>query len=102
MKSGLLRLGKVEQGSKEIDCQELFEDYWDTTIHEFPIRGQSESPTCPHIADRECAADILTGKYSCSLELQFSAEVTVRLLAILPPQAAYQVRIDGFVTLLTA
>ena len=82
MKSGLLRLGKEEQGSKEIDCQELFEDYWNTTTHEFPVQGQSESPTSPHVADREGAVDIVTGKYSCSLELQFSAEVTVRRLAI--------------------
>ena len=81
MKSGLLRLGKEEQGSKEIDCQELFKDYWNTTDHEFPVRGQSESPTSPHVADREGTADIVTGKYSYSLELQFSAEVTVRFLA---------------------
>ena len=45
MKSGLFRLGTEEQGSKEIDCQELFKDYWSTTAHEFPVQGQSESPT---------------------------------------------------------
>ena len=82
MKSGLFRLGKEAQGSKEIGCQELFNDYWGTTSHEFPVQGQSESPTGPHVADREGTADIVTGKYSCSLELQFSAEVNVRLLAI--------------------
>ena len=82
MKSGLFRLGKEEQGSKEIDCQELFKDYWSTTAHEFPMEGQSESPNSPHVADREGVADILTGKYSCSLGLYFSAEVTVRLLVI--------------------
>ena len=82
MKSGLFRLGKEEQGSTAIDCQELFKDYWDTTSNEFPVTGQSEPPNSPHIADREGAAEIIAGKYSCSLELQFSAEVTVRLLAI--------------------
>ena len=82
MKSGLFRLGKEEQGSKEIDCQGLFKDYWATTAHEFPVQGPSESPTSAHVADREGAADIVTGKYSCSLELQFSAEATVRLLEI--------------------
>ena len=81
MKSGLFRLGKEEQGSKEIDCQELFKDYWNTTAHEFAVQGQSEPPN-DSFADREGAADILIGKYSFSLELQFSAEVTVRLLAI--------------------
>ena len=82
MKSGLFRLGKEEQGSKEIDCQELFKDYWNTTAHEFAVLGQSEPPNSPRVADREDAADILTGKYSCSLGLQFSAEVTVRHLVI--------------------
>ena len=82
MKSGLFRLGKEEQGSKEIDCQELFKDYWTTATHEFPIQGQSESPTSPLNANQEGAVDIVTGKHSCSLELQFSTEVTVRLLAI--------------------
>ena len=42
-KSGLFPLGNKEQGSKEIDCQELFMDYWNTTVHEFPVQGQSES-----------------------------------------------------------
>ena len=82
MKSGLFRLGKEEQGSKEIDCQELFKDYWSTTANDFPVEGQLESPNSPHLTDRESAADILTGKYNCSLGLQFSAEVNVRLLVI--------------------
>ena len=82
MKTGHFPLGKKEQGSKEIDCKDLFEDYWSTTAHEFPVQGQSESPISPLIVDREGAVDIVTGKHSCSLELQFSAEVTVRLLAI--------------------
>ena len=82
VKSGLFQFGKDEQGSKEIDCQELFEHDWDTTAHEFAVQGQSESPTSPHIANRERAADIVVGKHSYSLELQFSEEVTVRPLAI--------------------
>ena len=51
VKSALFRLGKEDQGSKEIDCQELFKDYWATTAHEFPVQGQSESPTSPLIVD---------------------------------------------------
>ena len=47
VKSGHFPLGKKEQGSKEIDCQELFKDYWNTTAHEFPLQGQSESPISP-------------------------------------------------------
>jgi len=77
-----LSFGKKEQGTTEIDCQALFKDYWDTTAHEFLVRGQLESSTSPFIADREDAADIVAGKHTCSLELQFSAGVTVRLLTI--------------------
>jgi len=82
VKSGLLKWGKQEQGSEEIDFQALFNDYWNSTAHEFLVRGQLESTTSPFIADREDAADIAAGKHSCSLQLRFSAEVTVRLLTI--------------------
>ena len=82
MNRGHLRWWKKEQGTKEIDCQALFEDYWSTTAHEFVVRGQLESPPGPFAANREGAADIVAGNHSYSLELQFSAEVTVRLLAI--------------------
>jgi hypothetical protein len=81
-KSGHLSLGKREQGTTEIDCEALFNDYWNTTAHEFLVQGQMESTTSPFIADREDTVDIVAGKHSCSLELQFSAEVTVRLLTI--------------------
>jgi len=74
---------KKDQGTTKIDCQALFKDYWSTTALEFPVPGQLESPTGPFIANRENAADIVAGKHSYSLELQFSAEVTVRLLTII-------------------
>ena len=102
MKSGLFPLGNKEQGSKEIDCQQLFKDYWNTTVHEFPVQGQSESLISPLIVDEEGAADVVVGKHSCSLELQFSAEVTVRFLPIAQHRGADNVRIDGFATLLLA
>ena len=82
VKSGHLPWGKKGQGSNEIDCQALFNDYWSTTAHEFPVQGQLELQASPFIADRDGAADIVAGRHSFSLELQFSAEVTVRLLAI--------------------
>ena len=74
--------GKKEQGTEEIDCEALFNDYWSTTALEFPVRSQFESPPSPFIANREGAADIVAGKHSYSLELRFSAEVAVRLLTI--------------------
>ena len=74
---------KKERGTIEIDCEALFKDYVNTTAHGFSVPGQLESPiTSPFIANREDAADIDVGKHSYSLELQFSAEVTVRLLTI--------------------
>jgi len=82
VKSGLLKWGKQEEGSEEIDLQALFKDYWSTTAHKFLVRGQFESRTSPFSTDREAAADIVAGKHSCPLELHFSAEVTVRLLTI--------------------
>jgi len=82
VQSSHLPWGKKEPGSKEIDCQALFNDYWSSTAHKFLVQGQLGSPTSPFIADREDAADIDAGKHSCSLELQFSAEPTVRLLTI--------------------
>jgi hypothetical protein len=45
VKSGHLQWGKKEQGGKEIDCEALFKDYWNTTAHEFLVHGQLESPT---------------------------------------------------------
>jgi hypothetical protein len=51
VKSGHLALGKKEQGTTEIDCEALFKDYWSIRAHEFPVRGQLTSPTCPFIAD---------------------------------------------------
>jgi hypothetical protein len=53
--------------------------------HDSPrfLSTRSVRPTNrPLIVDRKGTADIFTGKHSCSLELQFSAEATVRLLAI--------------------
>ena len=82
VKSSLLKWGKQEQGSKKINFKALFKDYWNTTAHEFLVRGQLESPTSRFITDREGAADIVTGKHSHPLELHFSAEVTVRLPTI--------------------
>jgi len=82
VKKAHLSLGRKEQGTTKIDCQALFNDYWSTTDHEFLVQGQLESPTSPFIADREGTADIVAGKHSCSLELQFSVEVTVRPLII--------------------
>jgi len=82
VKSGLLKWGKQEEGSEDIDFQTLFKDYWSTTAHEFLVRGQFGSPTSSFSTDREAVADIVAGKHSCSLELQFSAEPTVRLLTI--------------------
>ena len=82
VQSSHLHWWKKDQGTTVIDCQAIFKDYCSTTAHEFPVPGQLESPTSPFIADGEDVANIVAGKHSYPLELQFSAEVTVRLLII--------------------
>jgi len=49
VKSGPLKWGKQEQGSEEIDFQALFNDYWNSTAHEFLVQSQLESTTSPFI-----------------------------------------------------
>jgi len=39
VKSGHLPFGKKEKGTIEIDYHALFKDYWDTTAHQFLVRG---------------------------------------------------------------
>ena len=53
VKRAHLSLGRKEQGTTRIDCQALFNDYWNTTDHEFLVQGRLELPTSPFIADRE-------------------------------------------------
>ena len=53
LKSGHLLWAKKEQSSIGIDLQELFNEYWASTAHELPVRGQSESPISSLIVDRD-------------------------------------------------
>ena len=61
VKSGHLKWAKKEQGSEEIDLQELFDEYWTSKAHELPVRGQSESPISSLIVDREAQRTLLPG-----------------------------------------
>jgi len=61
LKSGPLQWGKKEQGSKEIDLQELFDEYWTSKAHELLVRGQSESPISSLIADRKAQRTLSLG-----------------------------------------
>src|SRR5882757_7603054 len=61
VKSGPLQWGGKEQGSKQIDLQSLFDEYWTSKAHKFPVRGQSESPIRSLIADREAQRTMLLG-----------------------------------------
>src|SRR5258706_5703698 len=61
VKSGPLQWGKKEQGSKEMDLQDLFDEYWTSKAHELPVRGQSESPISSFIADREAQRTLSLG-----------------------------------------
>ena len=61
LKSGPLQWGKKEQVSTEIDLKALFDEYWSAKAHEFPVRGQSESPMSSLIADREAQTTLSLG-----------------------------------------
>ena len=61
VKSGHLKWAKKEQGSEEIDLQELFDEYWASKAHELPVRGQSASPIISLIANREAQRTLLPG-----------------------------------------
>jgi len=49
VKSGHLIWAKYRQMSKVIDVEELLNDYWGSTKHEFTVPSQSRSPTGSHI-----------------------------------------------------
>jgi hypothetical protein len=61
VKSAYLSLGKKEQGTTEIDCQALFNEYWSTTAHEFPVRSQLESPTALSSLTEKAQRTLLLG-----------------------------------------
>jgi hypothetical protein len=72
---------KWNQTGNEIDIELLFNDYWNTDNHEFMVLGQSWPGNRQLISDREIADALSIGKHSGSLNLQFSANPTVRLFA---------------------
>ena len=39
MRSSYLPFAKKEQAIKEINLQELFNDYWTSKAHDLPVRG---------------------------------------------------------------
>ena len=84
MRSGHLFWAKDRQRSEEIDSQALFDQYWGSNKHEFTLPSQSCLPTSPLISERR-AEVVVIGKYRWSLELRFSANNTVRLLATAHP-----------------
>jgi hypothetical protein len=54
MKRGHWRWATYREAREDIGLQRLFNDYWNSTEHEFTVLGQSLSQTSPHIAsDRE-------------------------------------------------
>jgi hypothetical protein len=72
---------KWKQTGNKIDIGLLFSDYWNTNNREFTVSSQSWPGNGPLTSDRETADDVAIGKHSGSLDLQFSANPTVRLFA---------------------
>ena len=99
VKSGHLPWGKKEQGSNEIDCQALFNDYWNTTAHEFPVRGQLEPPTS-HSSLTETAQRTLLLEDIVSLWNYDSLQKLLFVSWQLLTTDCLHPRTDGFSTLL--
>jgi hypothetical protein len=52
IKSGHLPWAKKHQSTKEIDMQNLFDEYWSSKEHKLMVPGRSSSPTSPLISNR--------------------------------------------------
>ena len=54
MQGGHLFRTKYREADEVIGLQQLFNDYWSSTSHEFNVLSQSLSPISPHISsDKE-------------------------------------------------
>jgi len=53
MKIGHSVWAKYREGSDVIDLQALFNDYWNSSNHEFTVQSQPLSPASPGLSDRE-------------------------------------------------
>jgi hypothetical protein len=69
---------KWKQTGNEVDIESLFNDYWNTNKHEFTASSQWWPANRPLISYREITGVVAIGKHSGSLDLQFSANPTVR------------------------
>jgi len=86
MKRAHLPWPKKEQAIKEINLQDLYDVYWTSKAHELVLQGQSSSkPVHSYHISQRSAEVVAVGNHHVSLELQFSAEVTVRPLATAHP-----------------
>ena len=81
MKSGHSVWAKYREANKIINLHGLFSDYWSSNNHEFTVLSQSLSPTHPRISSDRRTDDVVLGKQSGSLIIQFSANDTVRTFA---------------------
>jgi len=97
--SGHLPWVKKEQGSKEIEFQELFNQYWSSKAHEFPVLGQSD-----HQQDLSSLTE--KRREHCCWETQFLSGIIVLCRSYCPslgncaPQAAYHFHAGGISSLL--
>jgi hypothetical protein len=98
VKGGHLPWSKTEQGSKEIDCQALCDDYWSSTAHAFPVQSQWESPRAPSSLTEKAQRSLLLG----SIVILWNYISLQKLLFVfrqLPTAGCLYLPIDGFATL---
>ena len=80
MKSGQsLVWTKYREANEVIDLHGLFSGYWSSKNHEFTVMSQLSTPTMQlRISSDRKSESVVIGKHSGSLEVQFSANDTVR------------------------
>ena len=77
MKSGHV-WAKYREGNEVIDHHGPFSDYWSSSNHKFTVMSQSSSPISSRISSDGRTEDVVIGKHSTSLEVQFSSNDSVR------------------------
>ena len=73
------------EASEVINLAVLFSKYWSSNDHEFTLMSQSSLPTSPRMASHRTTVDVVNGKHSFSIEVQFSANNTVRTFTTAHP-----------------
>ena len=86
MKSGHSFWAKRREGGGVIDLHELFINYWSSKNQEFTVLSQSIITNQSPQSSSNRTEPVVIGKHSGSIEMQFSANHTVRTFSTVHPR----------------